>query len=227
MGEGPQAVAGGVRVGHAGDMMPPDPPPSAEGRPEEGLLQAAAGGDAEAFTRLMDRYEDRLYGFGMRMCGHREDAEDVFQETFLTVFRKLDQYRGEGSLKSWLFKIASSHCLKKRRKRSGEPDQHLSVEELTPENLRPISRGPSLTGTSEIPLEVVLRDELSQHITEAIDALPPEYRIVLLLRDVEGFSTEETAEMTDLSEAAVKSRLHRARVTVRKHLQPYLEDEAP
>ncbi|MFO7769159.1 MAG: RNA polymerase sigma factor [bacterium] len=205
-----------------------DPPTSSprEDRQEKELLQAAAEGDPEAFTSLMDLYEDRLFGFGMRMCGHREDAEDIFQETFLTAFRKLDQYRGEGSLKSWLFKIASSHCLKKRRKRSGEPDQHLSVEELTPERLRPISQGPSLTGDPEVPLEVVLKDELSRHITGAIEALPPDYRVVLMLRDVEGFSTGETAEMLELSESAVKSRLHRGRMAVREYLQPYLEEGA-
>jgi RNA polymerase sigma-70 factor (ECF subfamily) len=186
-------------------------------------LEAARKGDHGAFSRLMDACGDKIYLFSRRMCGNREDAEDILQETFLTAFRKLDGFRGEGTLKSWLFKIASSHCLKKRRLRAGEPKDHLPVEELTPEVLRPIARGPSLTSLAEAPLDTILRTELSEEIDRAIDDLPPEYRMILLLRDVEGFSTRETAELAGLEEGAVKSRLHRARIMVRRVLQPYLE----
>ncbi len=187
-------------------------------------IEAARAGDHEAFAGLMEEHGDRLFNFGLRMCGHREDAEDIFQETFLTAFRRLEDFRGEGALRNWLFKIASSHCLKKRRLRSGQPRHHLPVEEMTPEALQPLVHGPSLVSLAEVPLETMLRDELSDRLNEAISRLPEEYRIVLLLRDVEGFSTTETAGLTGLSEAAVKSRLHRARLTVRKALQPYLEE---
>lgn len=186
-------------------------------------LEAAREGDHEAFSRLMDSCGDKIYLFSRRMCGNPEDAEDILQETFLTAFGKLDEFRGEGTLKSWLFKIASSHCLKRRRLRAGEPKDHLPVEELTPEVLRPIAQGPSLTSVTEAQLDALLRAELSEEIDRAIDELPPEYRMVLLLRDVEGFSTRETAELAGLEEGAVKSRLHRARILVRKALQPYLE----
>jgi RNA polymerase sigma-70 factor (ECF subfamily) len=202
---------------------------AAQPDPETALvaaIEAARSGDHDAFARLMDGYGDRLLAFARRMCGQREDAEDVFQESFLTVFRRLGEFRGEGSFRNWLYKIASSHCLKKRRLRSGEPRHHLVVEELTPEALRPIIHGPGLAARPEIPLEAVLRNELSTRMNEAIDRLPPEYRLVLLLRDVELFSTTETAGLTGLSEAAVKSRLHRARLAVREALQPYLEEEA-
>ncbi len=187
-------------------------------------IEAARAGDHEAFAGLMEEHGDRLFNFGLRMCGHREDAEDIFQETFLTAFRRLEDFRGEGALRNWLFKIASSHCLKKRRLRSGQPRHHLPVEEMTPEALQPLVHGPSLASLAEVPLETMLRDELSDRLNEAISRLPEEYGIVLLLRDVEGFSTTETAGLTGLSEAAVKSRLHRARLTVRKALQPYLEE---
>lgn len=190
----------------------------------EARIEAARQGDHKAFTGLMEEYGDRLFNFGLRMCGHREDAEDVFQETFLTAFRRLEDFRGEGAFRSWLFKIASSHCLKKRRLRSGQPRHHLPVEEMTPEALQPLAHGPSLATLAEVPLETMLRDELGDRLNEAIARLPEEYRIVLLLRDVEGFSTTETAGLTGLSEPAVKSRLHRARLTVRKALQPYLEE---
>jgi RNA polymerase sigma-70 factor (ECF subfamily) len=202
---------------------------AAQPDPETALvaaIEAARSGDHDAFARLMDGYGDRLLAFARRMCGQREDAEDVFQESFLTEFRRLGEFRGEGSFRNWLYKIASSHCLKKRRLRSGEPRHHLVVEELTPEALRPIIHGPGLAARPEIPLEAVLRNELSTRMNEAIDRLPPEYRLVLLLRDVELFSTTETAGLTGLSEAAVKSRLHRARLAVREALQPYLEEEA-
>ena len=187
-------------------------------------LLAARAGDHEAFTRFMDTFGDHIYRFARHMCRNGEDAEDILQETFLTAFRKLDDFRGEGSLKSWLFKIASSHCQKKRRQRAGEPETLLSVEDLTPETLRPIARGPSLNSIPAAPLDMLLRDELAGELERAIEAVPHDYRIVLLLRDVEGFSTRETVELTGLEEAAVKSRLHRARLMVRKSLQPYLED---
>jgi RNA polymerase sigma-70 factor (ECF subfamily) len=186
-------------------------------------LEAARRGDHEAFSRLMEACGDKIYLFSRRMCGNPEDAEDILQETFLTAFGKLDGFRAEGSLKSWLFKIASSHCLKKKRLRAGEPKDHLAVEELTPEALRPIVQGPSLTSVAEAPLDSLLRTELAEQIDRAIDQLPPEHRMILLLRDVEGFGTRETAELTGLEEGAVKSRLHRARVMIRKSLQPYLE----
>jgi len=208
--------------------MVPDPV-VAQPDPEHILaatIEAARAGDHNAFARLMDGYGDRLLAFARHMCGQREDAEDVFQESFLTVFRRLGEFRGEGLFRNWLYKIASSHCLKKRRLRSGEPRHHLPVEELSPEALQPIIHGPGLAGRPEVPLESVLRDELSTRMNEAIDRLPPEYRIVLLLRDVELFSTTETAGLTGLSEAAVKSRLHRARLAVRAALQPYLEEGA-
>ena len=188
-------------------------------------LLAARAGDHEAFSRFMDIFGDHIYRFSRRMCGNGEDAEDILQETFLTAFRKLEDFRGEGSLKSWLFKIASSHCQKKRRQRAGEPETHLSVEDLTPETLRPIARGPSLSSIPVAPLESLLRDELAGELERAIEAVPHDYRIVLLLRDVEGVSTRETVELTGMDEAAVKSRLHRARLMVRKSLQPYLEDK--
>jgi RNA polymerase sigma-70 factor (ECF subfamily) len=200
--------------------------PAGEEKRLEAVLVAARSGDHDAFARLMDGYGDRLLAFALRMCGQREDAEDVFQESFLTVFRRLGEFRGEGPFRNWLFKIASSHCLKKRRLRSGEPRHHLPVEELTPEALQAIVHGRGLAARPEIPLESVLREELSGRMNEAIDRLPPEYRIVLLLRDVERFSTAETAGLTGLSEAAVKSRLHRARLAVRRALQPYLEERA-
>ncbi|MFC1545435.1 RNA polymerase sigma factor [Gemmatimonadota bacterium] len=187
-------------------------------------LLAARAGDHEAFSRFMDTFGDHIYRFARHMCGNGEDAEDILQETFLTAFRKLEDFRGDGTLKSWLFKITSSHCQKKRRHRVGEPDTHLSVEELSPEALRPITRGPSLNSIQEAPLESLLRDELAGELSRAIEAVPRDYRIVLLLRDVEGFTTRETMELTGLEEAAVKSRLHRARLMVRKSLQPYLED---
>ena len=95
---------------------------AAGGAPEEGLLiDRAKGGDVAAFEQIVNRYEDRIYRFGYRMCGHREDARDVLQDTFLAALRHLDGYRGDGRFVNWLYKIASSACLKKRRKKKDEP----------------------------------------------------------------------------------------------------------
>jgi len=189
-------------------------------------LKQAQKGDPDAFTRVIEGLIDRLDGFTRYMCTNREDAEDTLQETLLTAFRKLPEYRGEGPLRSWLFRIISTHCQKKRRRRVGEPERHVSLDELTPEALRPVREGASLATIATLPLDEVVQGELLGRIETAIASLPEEYRLVLALRDVEGFSTAETAAMTGLSEAAVKSRLHRARIEVRLQLQTYLEEAA-
>jgi RNA polymerase sigma-70 factor (ECF subfamily) len=162
----------------------------------------------------------------MRMCRNVDDAKDILQETFLGMVRSIREFREESKFTTWLYRIASNACLKKRRRgvHDPSPEQELSLDELMP---RPDSEGrrPEIADWSDDAERALLRGELSGKMEAAIDKLPREYKVVLVLRDVEGFSAEETAEMLKLSVPAVKSRLHRARVFVRRELAGYFKDQ--
>lgn len=171
-------------------------------------------GAPEAMDEIVRRYADRLFNFGLKMCRQSEDAEDVTQETFLSAFRYLDGFRGETKLRNWLFKIAARACLKKRRKKKCEPDRELSLDALIPGEDGPVAY--EIPDWSENPSDHLIRAELKERIEQAIAALPPKYRMVFNLRDIEGFSTEETAEIMGISTQLVKTRLHRARLFLRQ-----------
>jgi RNA polymerase sigma-70 factor (ECF subfamily) len=184
---------------------------------EHHLIEQFQNGYPEAMEGIVNLYEESLYNFGFRMCGgHKEDAEDILQETFLSAFRYLNSFREETKLKNWLYKIAANACRRKRRKKKGEPDFEISLEALLP--------GDGAGGQYEIPdwaddpAKRLLQSELKQVIGEAVHSLPPKYRIVFNLRDMEGFKTEETANILDISPQAVKTRLHRARLFLRQKI---------
>jgi len=192
---------------------------------ERALIEASREGDPTAVEQLVRAHQTRVYNFAMRMCRNVEDAKDILQETFLGMIRSIKDFRGESRFSTWLYRIASNACLKKRRRgvHDPEPEQELSLDELMP---RPGAGGlkPEIPDWSEDAEQALLRGELSERMEAAIDRLPREYKIVLVLRDVEGFSAEETAQMLKLSIPAVKSRLHRARVFVRRELAGYFSD---
>ena len=185
---------------------------------ESGLLQAAQGGDAEALDALLRQYQPRVYRFGMKMCRDPEDAQDILQETLFAAARTLQGFRGASSVSTWLYTIARSFCIKKRRRSSFAP-VIVSLEAAAPQVRAARDRAPD-------PERSLADLEVGAALESAIAALEPEYREVLVLRDVEGLSAAEVAEVTGLSVAAVKSRLHRARVTVRNRLAPLLTSGA-
>jgi RNA polymerase sigma-70 factor, ECF subfamily len=201
-------------------MQTPEP------KGEQELIAASRAGDPSAMEELVRSNQQRVYNFAMRMCRNVEDAKDILQETFLGMVRSIREFREESKFTTWLYRIASNACLKKRRRgvHDPTPEQELSLDELMP---RPDSEGrrPEIADWSDDAERALLRGELSAQMEAAIDKLPREYKIVLVLRDVEGFSAEETAEMLKLSVSAVKSRLHRARVFVRRELAGYFEDQ--
>mgnify|MGYP005814989563 CR=1 FL=1 len=190
---------------------------------ERALVAASKEGDPAALDTLVRTHQDRVYAFAMRMCRNVEDAKDILQETFLGMIRSIREFREESQFSTWLYRIAANACLKKRRRgvHDPTPDQELSLDELMP---RPDSEGRKLeiADWSDDAERALLRGELSARMEAAIDKLPTEYKIVLVLRDVEGLSAEETAQAVGLSVPAVKSRLHRARVFVRRELADYL-----
>jgi RNA polymerase sigma-70 factor, ECF subfamily len=190
---------------------------------ERALIAASKSGDSAALDALVRTHQDRVYGFAMRMCRNVEDAKDILQETFLGVIRSIREFREESKFTTWLYRIASNACLKKRRRGVHEPtpEQELSLDDLMP---RPDAEGrrPEIADWSGDAERALLRGELSARMENAIDKLPKDYKIVLVLRDVEGLSAEETAQAVGLSVPAVKSRLHRARVFIRRELADYL-----
>lgn len=184
------------------------------------LVKDLQSGVPGAFERFVDLYRPRIFTFSYGMCGHREDAEDVAQETLLQAFRKLGTLRAPEALHAWLFRIARNACLLKRRKSKFAPEHELSLDEYLP---RKDGEGaPDIPDWSQLPDELLLNEEAGEQLRRAIGSLAPKYRMVLLLRDVQRLSTAEVAAIIGASEDAVKTQLHRARLAVRAQLTEYL-----
>lgn len=196
-------------------MAAPDAHPNTEAE-EQRLLELARSGDRNALETLLLRYQDKIYGYGMRMCGHAADAEDVAQDTLVAAARAIGDFRGEGAFASWLYQIARSFCVKKRRRSKFAPAHEESLQQ-NPERFQ------NLPDSSGGPDEHLRRRELVAALNQAIAALPNHFREVFLLRDVEGLSTEDTAKVLGLRVATVKTRLHRARLAIRNALAPLLD----
>ncbi len=173
-------------------------------------------GDKRAFEAILSKYENQVYRFGYRMCGHPQDAEDIVQDTFESAYRYLKDFRGEASLLSWLLKIASSACIKKRRLRKDQPKNLLSYEALQEVGGAEVELA---TPQAETPADQIVASEMKKKLEELLHTIPEHYRIVLVLRDIEGVSSREAAEALDISETAAKVRLHRARAMLFKKFE--------
>jgi RNA polymerase sigma-70 factor (ECF subfamily) len=187
------------------------------------LIRAINSGQHVRFQELVKRYEQKLYNFSLRMCRDPADAEDTVQETFLNVFRYLKNFRYETKFKNWLYRVAASACIKKRRKSKFAPERELSLDEFFPQDDTEIPD--QVPKWALMPLDKLLNDELLDKINQAIFSLPEKYRLVIVLRDIEGFSTAEAAQILNLSDANVKVRLHRARLFLRDKLKGYFKNE--
>lgn len=177
---------------------------------EEELIETAKQGNKKAMTELVKNYEKTVYNFAFKICRDPERAENTMQETFLSLVKSLHQFDGKSKLSTWLYRIVANHCLMEVRKRKHE---FVSIDD---EN--GLYDNSYSAGWQTMPANVIENKELKNILDESIKKLSPDYRVVFLLRDVEGFSTEETAEMTELSIPAVKSRLHRARAFLRNEI---------
>jgi RNA polymerase sigma-70 factor, ECF subfamily len=176
------------------------------------LLKADDQGSLEKAISLL---QHSVFSFSMRVCGHQEDAEDTMQEVLLKAIPYLPKFDNSAALAKWLYKVAKNRCLMSRRRSKFAPKHELSLEALMPER-EELDR---LDQSEELgPEDSAIRGERSQRVREAIRSLPPHYRIVLVLRDMEGFTDEEAAEITGLRPGTVRVRLHRARLFVRKEL---------
>ena len=169
-----------------------------------------------AFDEFVTRFGGRIYAFGMKFCGEREDAKDVLQDTLIQAYRSLRELEHAEAMTSWLYRVAANACLMKRRKGKFEPEREISLEELLP---RPGEAGVQIPDPAALPHDAAVRAETQVRVQKAIGDLPPAYRIVLVMRDMEQLSTQEVAAALGLEISAVKMRLHRARLMVRKTLE--------
>lgn len=183
----------------------------------EQALEILKTGDPKAVEQAIETLQSAVYSFGMKVCGHPEDAEDTAQETLLRLARSLKDFPNARALSVWLYKVAKTQCLMSRRKSKFAPAQMLSLDELMPERLEAV--GPMVKSWAVTPEELVLRAESRARLERAVLALPKHYRLVLILRDMEQLDTKEVAEVLEISEDTVKMRLHRARVFVRNELE--------
>lgn len=195
-----------------------------EPQTETKLLESIRRDDPGAFDRFVDLYGDRIFGFGMRFCGEREDAREVAQETLLQAYRSLKGLKEPRALRSWLYRVVANACLMRRRRGKYEPARELSLDELMPAD--PDSASVEIPDARALPDSALERQRAREAVREAIRDLPPAYRLVLMLRDMEELSTAETARALDVPETTVKMRLHRARLMVRQRLSALFAEGA-
>lgn len=185
------------------------------------LVDKVKNGEYQAFESLVTRYESKVYRLAIRMLRNPQDAEDALQETFLQVYRGLPGFEGRSAFSTWLFRLATNACLMKIRHRATEPSKLLPLEDYLPRQEQ--GEIPQMVDWADRPEDALLSKESREKMMEALEKLPPEYRAVFILRDMEGFSNAETGETLGISVAAVKSRLHRARLALRGMLSDYFE----
>jgi RNA polymerase sigma-70 factor (ECF subfamily) len=189
---------------------------------EQQLVTAAKHGDAAAFEELVNRYESKIFRLTWNITGNREDAEDAMQEAFLKAYSHLQGFHGDSRFYTWLVRIAANEALMRLRKR--RPNQ-VSLDEPTEGDTDLMPR--ELEDWRPSPEQRYAQAEMQHILDEVIEKLEPEYRIVLVLRDMEGLSTQETADALGISVTAVKSRLLRARLKLREKLNRYFRQGAP
>ena len=192
-----------------------------ESAADRDLAVALIAGRPEAFEPFVERFAPLILSFGRRMCGQRDDADEVLQETLLRAYQSLGDLRDPGALKAWVYRVAANACLRMRRRGRLEPERTISLEAVMP-GAEDDGGPPQIADWSEVPLDRLLEGELKEKLERAILDLPRDFRIVLVLRDQEGFDTRETASILGISETLAKVRLHRARLSLRKTLDGYL-----
>lgn len=180
---------------------------------DDALLAGARAGDRAALEALLARHQARIYRFGLKLCRDPDAAQDVVQDTLLAVARTVREFRGASSVSTWLYTIARSFCIKHRRRSKFAPHPETSIDDVGADAAALVDPGRS-------PAEALASREVEQAVEEAIAALEPGAREVLVLRDIEGLTAPEVAEITGLTVQAVKSRLHRARLAVRAQVAP-------
>jgi RNA polymerase sigma-70 factor (ECF subfamily) len=188
------------------------------------LLARAQAGDMSAFEALVGKHEEKVYGLALRMTRSEADAAEIAQDTFLSAYQHLSEFRGEAAFGSWVHRIAANNALMRLRRQKVVDivsDDDLASPEFTERGS--LAEAPESDWTKRAD-DKIIEDELGRAIQAATDALPEGYREVFLLKDVEGLSYEEISEMVGISVPAVKSRLHRARLALREAIDAFYKE---
>ena len=182
------------------------------------MVRRAAGGDTAAMERLLMRAQEVAYRFSLLVCGHPEDAEDVMQDALLNTYRHVSQIKDPEAFRTWLYQTVRNACLMKRRRRVDEPAHMTSIEQggVDTDGQR---TSMDLPDTQRPADQQLIDGAQSERLRHALSKLSPGYRVIVVLREMEGLSTREVSTITGFSEANVKQRLHRARMMLRRSLE--------
>lgn len=186
---------------------------------DSSLIAKIKKGDEHAFSLLMKRYEQTVWGFAFKLCRDKQKAEESFQDTFINVFRKIDQFNSRSKFSTWLYSIVANNCLMHRRKRKLDAlmESFDDAPDIENEEVQK-----QLTAWDDSPIHTVMNKELRDHLDDAIQELPDDYKAVFVLRDLEDKTAEETAKILNISVPAVKSRLRRSRIFLRHKLHGFM-----
>ena len=188
---------------------------------ESSLLRRLRDRDERAFRELIDEHRDRVFNITYRMLGNRAEAEDVAQEVFITVFKQIENFRGDSKFSTWLYRVTVNHCKNRIKYLARRHDRDRDeLDETSQQQNGAVNGAPVRAKNPDKALESAQMEKLLQ---EAIASLDDEQRAVVILRDVEDLSIEEICEITGLPDGTVKSRLHRARLVLRKKMQRHVE----
>ena len=192
------------------------------------LVERIRSGDYSAFEELVARFERKVYALALKLTGNQADAEEIAQDVFLTIYQKLDSFRGESALSSWIYRVTANAAFMKlrdrRKRRSTSYEEQATSAAAEDQDL------PGVTATfpqgdwSAQADEQLEAGELGEQLKDAIARLPEKFKLIFLLKDVQGLSNEEIGEIVNMSVPAVKSRLHRARLFLREELQKHVEE---
>ena len=188
---------------------------------ESRLVRRLRDRDARAFREMVEQYGDRVFNLTYRMLGNREEAEDVAQEVFITVFKSIESFRGDSKFSTWLYRITANHCKNRIKYLSRRHDRdRTELDDRVTGGLNgPVMGAPAASPRPDRQLEGA---EMEQVLQRAIAELDDDQRILVILRDVEDLSYEEICAITELPDGTVKSRLHRARMALRKKLLKHM-----
>lgn len=186
---------------------------------DDQLVAELKHGDQSAFSELVARHQAKVYQLALKLTRNEADAEDVLQETFLRVYNRIETFRGEAAFSSWLYRIAANASFAKLGER--RKHEHADLDDVHPEFEAGLTQ--PVNDWSRQPDSVLMGKETLGMLEKAISELPEDFRVVVLLRDVQGLSNNQVADILNLTVAAVKSRLHRARLFLRKRLSDYFE----
>jgi len=190
------------------------------------LFERAKAGQWEAFQALVELLEPRVFRVAYRILQQREDAEDVTQQTFISVMENLEQFRGEAAVSTWVLRIATNHALKLLRRKRVRATVPLETPASSDDDYSTVPHPDFVAQWRDDPADLAQQREVRQLLGETLNELDPKYSLVFVLRDIEGFSTKETADILEITPANTKVRLLRARLQLRERLTRVLGDES-